>query len=71
MPRRPCTFKESDVRRAIRATMAAGVIVARVEIDKDGKIVLFTTAEKPLESTDELDAELAEFEARRTYARKA
>jgi hypothetical protein len=37
--------------------------VARVEVDKDGKIVII--AGKPVaEAKDDLDAELAEFEAR-------
>lgn len=42
MARGPSTFKKQDVTRALRATIAAGVEVARVEIDKDGKIVLVT-----------------------------
>lgn len=40
MARGPCTFKQQDVTRALRATVAAGIEVRRVEIDKDGKIVL-------------------------------
>jgi hypothetical protein len=41
MSRGPLTFRQSDVTRAIRAARAAGVEVARVEIDKDGKISVF------------------------------
>jgi hypothetical protein len=37
---RPCTFKQHDVTRALRAADAAGRKVHRVEIDRDGKIVL-------------------------------
>lgn len=37
-----CTFKQQDVTRALRATVAAGIEVQRVEIDKQGKIVLVT-----------------------------
>jgi hypothetical protein len=37
-PRGPNAFKQHDVTRAIRAAKAAGVDVAGVEIDKDGKI---------------------------------
>lgn len=38
MPRGPCTFRESDVRRAVRAVEAAGKEVAAVEIGGGGKI---------------------------------
>jgi hypothetical protein len=40
--RRPCTFRETDVKRAVKAVRAAGVEVDRVEIEKDGRIVVFT-----------------------------
>ena len=40
MARAPSTFRQHDVTRAIRATAAAGVHIARVEIDKAGKIVI-------------------------------
>jgi hypothetical protein len=54
MPRGACTFKQQDVTRALKATRAAGVEVQRVEIDKDGKIVLVTG--KPAETgADESD----------------
>jgi hypothetical protein len=37
---RPCTFKQQDVTRALRGADAAGCPVRRVEIDRDGKIIL-------------------------------
>jgi len=43
-----CTFKQTDVTRAVKAVVAAGVEVARIEIDKAGKIVIL--AGKPGES---------------------
>jgi hypothetical protein len=43
MSRSQQTFKQCDVTRALRATVKAGIAVARVEIDKDGKIVIVTT----------------------------
>ena len=41
MPRRPCSFRESDVRRANKATQSSGVEIGRVEIGQDGRIVIF------------------------------
>jgi hypothetical protein len=38
--RRPCLFKERDVTRATKAVRAAGLDIARVEIAKDGAIVV-------------------------------
>jgi hypothetical protein len=35
-----CTFKQSDLTRAIKAVEAAGLSIARAEVDKDGKIVI-------------------------------
>ena len=40
MARAPAIFRQQDVTRAFRAAQAAGVKVARVEIDRDGKIVI-------------------------------
>jgi hypothetical protein len=37
---RPSTFRTTDVKRAFKAARAAGVEVARVEIDKDGRITV-------------------------------
>lgn len=36
----PCTFKEADLVRALKAARKAGIDVARAEVAKDGKIVL-------------------------------
>jgi hypothetical protein len=43
MSRAPSTFRQQDVTRAVKAVAAAGVNIARIEIDKVGKIVIITT----------------------------
>jgi hypothetical protein len=48
MARAPCTFRQQDVTRAVKAVTAAGVQIARVEIDKSGKIVIISA-----EATDQ------------------
>jgi hypothetical protein len=42
MGRGPCSFTKRDVETAVKAVLAAGCEVARVEIDKSGKIVVLT-----------------------------
>lgn len=62
--RGPCSFKQCDVTRAVKAVAKAGVPVARVEIAPDGRIVIVTGTAATGQS-DDLDRELAEFEARK------
>jgi len=45
MSRGPQTFKQGDVTKAIKAAAKAGLRVSRVEIAKDGRIVVHI--EKP------------------------
>jgi hypothetical protein len=45
LSRRPCTFRESDLRRALRAAAAARVDV-RIEIEPGGKLVVVTNTNK-------------------------
>ena len=47
MSRGPCTFRQKDVTRAVRAMEAAGIEVQRVEIDKAGKIIIVTGKPQP------------------------
>jgi hypothetical protein len=47
MARSPSNFRQRDVTRAVKAITKAGVDItriARVEIDKSGKIAVFTVA---------------------------
>jgi hypothetical protein len=65
--RRKRGFRAADVTKAIEGARAAGVEVARVEVDPEGPQCRITiVAGKPESQTAEndLDAELAEFEAR-------
>jgi hypothetical protein len=63
MPKSNCTFRQRDLTAAVKAVAKAGIEVARVEIGRDGKIVLVTAAAGQT-GPDDLDRELAEFEAR-------
>jgi hypothetical protein len=40
MARGRCTFRQNDLTRAVKAVRAAGVPVAKVEVDRDGKIIV-------------------------------
>ena len=42
MSRGACTFKQRDVEAAVKAVRAAGCEVERVEVGKDGKIIIIT-----------------------------
>jgi hypothetical protein len=42
MSRRQQSFKQDDVTRALRGAVKAGLNVQRYEIDREGKIVVFT-----------------------------
>jgi hypothetical protein len=65
MTRRPATFRQCDVTKAVKAVAAAGVGIARIEIDKAGKItIIAATAPMIRPQDDNLDTELQEWEAR-------
>jgi hypothetical protein len=65
MRRTPSVFRQQDVTRAVKAVTAAGVGIARIEIDKAGKIVIVAATAALAEPSDDLDLELQEWEARR------
>jgi hypothetical protein len=56
----PATFKETDLTRALRAARKAGADVGRVEIGRDGRIVLV------LKNGDEVSPEDNEWDKWRT-----
>jgi hypothetical protein len=47
--RTPATFKQRDVKAAIKAAVDAGVSVARIEVDREGRIIII--AGKPSEQS--------------------
>ena len=47
MARAPSTFRQQDVTRAVKAVRAAGVDIVRVEVAKDGRIVIVTAEAQP------------------------
>jgi len=59
MSRRPCAFSQTDVKRALKAGHAAGVEIARVEISKNGNVVV--VPDKPAEASQ--NAERNEWDA--------
>jgi hypothetical protein len=54
MARAPSTFRKQDVTRAVKAVTAAGVHIARIEIDKAGKIVIIAAnaADQPAQTAE-------------------
>jgi hypothetical protein len=63
MPRGPSTVRQQDITRAVKAVRGAGVDIARIEVARDGKIIIVTTEARPAVQ-DDLDRELKEFTAR-------
>jgi hypothetical protein len=61
MSRGAQTLKQGDVTKAVKGAVNAGLAITRVEIDKGGKITIFAGTD--VAPMDDLDRELAEFEA--------
>jgi hypothetical protein len=65
MARAPSTFRQADVTKAVKAVRAAGVDIVRVEVARDGRIVIvIVTGEAQPAVQDDLDRELEEFAGR-------
>ena len=54
MARAPLTFRQRDLVRALRGTKAAGLEISKVEIDKDGKIVVIIGKSDAHRDTNEI-----------------
>jgi hypothetical protein len=59
MARAPAAVRQQDVVRAIRAAKAAGVEIQRIEIARDGRIVIITAAEAEQQISTPLDTWMA------------
>jgi hypothetical protein len=66
MTRRPVAFRKADVARAVQAVREAGIDIARIEIDKDGKIVVVTTTTGTTQG-DIFDQEIEQFRKAHGY----
>lgn len=55
-------FRQADIARAILGAQKAGLVISRIEIGQDGRIVILPVSCEPAEA--DLDNELKEFEAR-------
>lgn len=62
MARSSSNFRQRDLTCALRAAAAAGIAVQRIEIRPDAVVVV--TGDSPAAPADDLDRELADFEAR-------
>ncbi len=47
---KPAAFRQDDLTRALKGAAAAGVQVAKIELEPGGKIVIFTGSSQPGES---------------------
>jgi len=47
MSRRPASFRQRDLTRAVKGVTAAGVGIARVEVDRAGKITIIALDAEP------------------------
>jgi hypothetical protein len=54
MSRRPSTFKQRDLTAAVKAMRAAGCEVARVEVDRAGRIVVILVSGGKEQQTGEV-----------------
>jgi hypothetical protein len=53
--RGPATFRQRDLTAAVKAVVAAGLAIARVEVDKTGKIILIPRKPSPCDLKERSD----------------
>jgi hypothetical protein len=53
-------FRQSDLTRALKAAISAGLQVESVEIDPSGKIIIMTGAKEPASPANALDKWMTE-----------
>jgi hypothetical protein len=56
MPRRAAMVTQAQITRAVKAVQAAGLVVAKVEIDANGKVVVTSREAAPIAPADEFEA---------------
>jgi hypothetical protein len=61
---RPRSFKQVDVKRAVKGALAAGLSVGRVEVAPDGMIVVVAGEGAPADASNDFDRWKAETHAR-------
>jgi hypothetical protein len=52
MGRRVCAFRQTDIRRAGQAVLKAGIQIARVEIDREGNIIIWSVTPNTGQTTE-------------------
>lgn len=50
---KPVRFTKADLQRAISGAVSAGLLVGRIEIEPNGKIVILPVTNKPSHDNDE------------------
>lgn len=55
MSRRSAKLTQADIARAIKGAAKAGLLIGRVEIDEDGKIVLIAGSEQTMTTQTPLE----------------
>jgi hypothetical protein len=51
--RERCRFRQSEITRAIKAALAAGVEVERVEIENEGRVIVVVSKKRALDFSAE------------------
>ena len=60
MSRRPSLFRQTDLTRAVKGALEAGIAVERIEIDKDARIAIVSRSQP---ETEEKRADRNEWDA--------